>query len=331
MNNFSVTCAQATLVAALCATTIAHAQPRPQLPGNYPTKPIRVVVSAPPGGSNDIQGRLILGKISEQWGYNFVMEHRVSGLGVINAVDIVAKANKDGYTLLVGSSSAIINVSLMAKVPYDVRKDLAPISLFTTTSYVLATSASLPVKSAKELIAHAKSKPGALSYASPGIGTSSHLAAELFNSVTGINMVHIPYKGTGPSMNDLIGGHVQALFGGATSVMPHTKTGKIRALGVTSLKRSAQLPDLPTIAESGVPGFEVSGWYSLMATGGSPARIVLALNQAITRVLRMPDVQEKLGADGAEIAPGTPTEFRDVINRDFEKWGKVITALKLNP
>ena len=271
---------------------------------------------------------MVAGYLSERWNHPFVVDNRSGASGVI-AAELVARAAPDGYTLLAAPSSVLVNIPLLSKVPYDVKRDFAPISRLTSASYVLAAPASLPVNSVSELISYAKAKPGGISYASSGIGTSAHLASELFMSVTGIKMVHIAYKGTGPALTDLVGGHVQALFGGATSIIPLAKSGKVKALAVTSLKRSRLLPDLPTIAESGFPGFEVTGWYSVMAPTGTSNAIVLALNKEITQILSRPDIQEKFAADGAEAVPGTPAEFRAAFNKELDKWAKVIKEANL--
>lgn len=316
------------ILAVPACVTAVHAQQIPRLPDKYPNKPIRIVVATSSGGGTDFTTRLVAGYLSERWGHPFVIDNRGGASGVI-AAELVAKATADGYTLLGTPSSVLVNIPLLGKVTYDVKRDFAPVSRLTSASYLLAVTASLPVSSVKELISYTKSKPGGISYASSGIGTSAHLASELFKSVTGANMVHVPYKGTGPALTDLIGGHVQAQFGGVTSMIPLAKSGKLKALGVTSLKRSRLLPDLPTVAESGYPGFEVTGWYSIMAPAGTPAAIVLALNREITRILNMPEIQEKFATDGAETVPGTPTQFRDAFAKEIDKWTKVIKEANL--
>lgn len=312
----------AVLIVPACVTAV-YAQQKTQLPEKYPHKPIRTIVASAPGGGTDFTARLIGGNLSERLGHPFVMDNRGGASGVI-AGELVANANSDGYTLLVAPSSVLVNIPLLGKVPYDVRRDFAPISRLTSASYVLAVTASLPVSSVKELISYSRSKPDGITYASSGVGTSAHLASELFKSVTGANMVHVPYKGTGPALIDLVGGHVQAQFGGATSMIPLAKSGKLKALAVTSLKRSRFLPNLPTVAESGFPGFEVTGWYSILAPAGTPSTIVLALNREITQILNMPDIQEKFAAHGAEAIPGTPAEFMNALAKEIAKWAKVI-------
>ena len=318
----------AALMAIACIATAIHAQGKPSLPGGYPNKPIRVIVASAPGGSTDLTARLVMGKLGERWGIPVVIDNRSGAIGAIG-VELVAKGTPDGYTLLAAPKSGLINVSLITKVSYDVRKDLAPISRFSTQPYVLAAAVSLPVNSVKELIAYAKSKPGALNYASTGAGSTAHLAMELFMSMAGVNMEHIPYKGGGPGLTALMGGHVQLLFGGATGVMPHTKSGKLKTLAVSSLKRSRLLPELPTVAESGLPGFESIGWYGLLAPFRTPPAIVLALNRELIQILNLPSIQEAFAADGAEIAPDSPAEFKGVITREFEELAKLIKDLNL--
>ena len=307
----------------IACVSAVHAQQKPQLPDRYPNKPIRFIVSSGAGGGTDFTARLIAAKLSERWNHPFVIENRSGASGVI-AADLVAKASPDGYTFLAAASSILVNLPLLSKVPYDVTRDFAPISRLTSAPYLLAVTASLPVGSVKEFVAYAKSRPGGISYASSGAGSSAHLVSELFMSVTGISMVQVPYKGTGPALIDLIGGHVQAQFGGATSMMPLARSGKLKALAVTSLNRSRFNPDLPTVAESGYPGFEVTGWYSLSAPAATNPAIVAALNREITAILSAPDIQENFAADGAEVAPGTPAQFREALAKEIAKWSKVI-------
>ncbi len=322
------TLANVLMVTALWWAGAACAQQKPQLAERYPVKPIRFVVATGAGGGTDFTARLIAAHLSERWNHPFVIENRGGASGVI-AGELVARASADGYTLLAAPSSVLVNLPLLSKVPYDVVRDFAPITRLTSASYLLAVTTTLPVSSVKDLVAYVKNKPGGISYASSGVGTSAHLASELFKSVAGIDMVHVPYKGTGPALTDLIGGHVQAQFGGATSMIPLAKSGKLKALAVTSLKRSRFNPDLPTIAESGYPGFEVTGWYSLLAPARTNPAIIAALNKEVTAILGMPDIQEKFAADGAEVAPGTPAQFKDAFAKELAKWSKVIKDANL--
>ena len=318
----------AALIAFICITNAAHAQQKPLLPGNYPSKPIRVIIGAAPGGNANFNTQLVMGKLGERWNTPVVIDNRSGALGIIGT-DLVAKAVPDGYTLLSSFTSSIVTLSLLTKVPYDVQKDLAPISKFSSAPFVLAIPGSLPVNSVKELIAYAQSKPGALNFGSTGIGSTAHLAAELFMAKTGTKMVHVPYKGGGPGLIALVGGEVQMFFSGASSVMAHAKSGQLKVLGVGSLKRSPQLPDLPTIAESGVPGYEVTGWYGLFAPARTNPAIILALNREITQVLNLPAIQERFTANGADIAPGSPKEFKDGIASELETMGTLIKGLNI--
>ncbi len=316
------------VITLVCAQGAAFAQQRPQLPGDYPNRPIRVIVAAAPGGGTDLMSRLIMGKVGERWGNPFVVDNR-SGAGGTIGVDLVAKAPANGYTLLTVAMSGLATVPLLSKVPYDPQQDFVPVSEFAAQSSVLAIAGGLPVNSVKELIAHAKSKPGVLNAATTGIGTSTHLTMELFKSMAGIDVANISYKGTGETMIALIGGQVDLLFGAAPGVTPHAKSGKVKMLAVTSLKRSAFLPDLPTLSEAGVPGFEVTGWYGLLAPAGTSPAIVTALNREINQILNLPDVKAKLADDGAEITPGSPQQFRDTIAKEIVKWRKLLKESNL--
>ncbi len=315
------------LVVLACGATITHAQQKPQLPGSYPNKPIRILLPSTPGGGGDTSARAVMQKLSERWGSSFVMDNRPGAVGAI-AIDLAAKATPDGYTLLVGSGNPFMHAALVTK-SYDIQKIFAPISQFTSQPYVLAVNLSLPVNSVKELIAYAKSKPGALNYGSSGMGGAAHLGMELFKSMAGVDMVHIPYKGISLGIIDLLGGHVQLLLGSTISVMSLVKSGKLKAIAVTSLNRSRLLPDLPTISEAGLSGFDVTNWYGLVTPAGTPPAIVLALNREITQVLDLPDIRGKFAADGAEPAPGSPEQFSDTITKELHKWAKLIKQLNL--
>jgi len=316
---------------AACMTTffachIAVAQPK----SAYPSKPIRVLVGFAPGGGSDILSRAVGQKLAENWKQPVVTDNRPGAGGTI-ALELAANATPDGYTLLVISGSQITNASLVTKVRFDLRTAYSPITQMTSQPYVLVSHPSVPAKSVKELIAHAKVNPGKLNYASSGTGSSAHLGMELFNSLAGTRMVHVPYKGSGQAFIDLLGGQVELLLASAISAGPHLKTGKLRALGVTSAKRAAGLPDLPTIAESGLRGFDVTGWYGLVAPAGTPAAILRSLNAEVGRILRSPDFEAKLAADGSEAVPSTPPEFKTTITQEIEKWTRLVhtTGIKL--
>lgn len=312
---------------ALVYTATIHAQQKTSLPDNYPNKPIRILVGGTPGGGTDIIARVVGHKLSEKWGHSVITENRASGLGSIIAMEITAKAPADGYTLHLASSSAYMNAALVTKVPYDVRTAFAPILQLTAQPYVLTMNASLPVTSVKGLITYANSKPAGLNYGTSGTGTASHLGMELLKSMAKINMVQINYKGSGQALVDLIGGQIQLIFSSAISAMPLAKAGKVKALAVGSLYRSKLLPDIPTVSESGLPGFELTGWYGLITSAGTPSAIVLALNQEVGRLMNAGDMKEKLAADGAEPAEfNSPAQFKVAIGKEIDKWAKVIKA-----
>jgi tripartite-type tricarboxylate transporter receptor subunit TctC len=289
----------------------------------YPSRPVRVVVPFAPGGPNDIIARLVAQKLTEAWAQPFLVENRAGAGGNIGT-DYVAKSAPDGYTLLsAGPGSLIIN-PLMGKVPYDTERDFAPVSLIATAPNVLAVHPSLPAKSVKDLIALARTRPGWINYASGGVGSTPHLAGALFAAMAGIDLAHVPYKGTGPAVADLVGGQVQIAFLGIPTVLPHLRSGKLRALAVTGLRRSPELPDVPTVDESGVRGYEVSPWYGLLARAGTPRGIVARLSAAATRIVRDAAMKEKLAAQGAEAEGSTPEEYAAVIRADAATWTRVI-------
>jgi tripartite-type tricarboxylate transporter receptor subunit TctC len=289
----------------------------------YPSRPVRVVVPFAPGGPNDIIVRLVAQRLAESLGQPFLVENR-AGAGGNVGTDHVAKSAPDGYTLLsVGPGSLIIN-PLIGKVPYDTRRDFAPITIMARAPNALAAHPSLPVRSVKELIALARVRPGAINYGSGGNGSTPHLSAALFAAMAGIELTHVPYRGTAPATADLIGGQVQIAFLGIPAVLPHLKSGKLRVLAVTGLQRSPELPDVPTVDESGVPGYEVSPWYGLLAPAGTPRAVVARLADETTRIVRTEDLREKLAAQGADAAGGTPEEYAAVIRADTSTWARVI-------
>ena len=307
----------------------AHAQQKPQLPGGYPNKPLRIIVASAPGGSTDFTARLIMGKLGERWGVPVVIENRSGAIGAIG-VDLVAKGNPDGYTLLAAPKSGLINVSLISQVPYDVRKDLAPVTRFNSQPYLLTVNMSVPASSVKELIALAKSKPGQLNYASSGAGTGVHLATEVFKNVTGTDMVHVPYKGTAPALTGTMSDQVQLTIMIATAVLPAIKSGKVRALGVTSLKRTPLALDVPTISEF-VPGYEWTGWYGLAAPRGTPREIITKLYNGQLNALKSAEFQERLTSLGADPIGTTPEEYAAHIRRQVEKMRVAIKVSGAKP
>jgi tripartite-type tricarboxylate transporter receptor subunit TctC len=296
----------------------------------YPTRPIRLVVASSPGGASDILARMLGQKLSEELGQQVVVDNRGGASGVIGT-DIVAKAIPDGYTLLIIQPSLTINPSMIRKLPYDAIRDFTPISLVVDAAQIMTVNPSVPAKNVKDLIALAKSKPGQLNFGSPGVGTSPHLTAELFKLKAGVDMQQVPFKGSGPAFVSLISGEVSAAFSTVLSAMPHVKSGKIRALGVTTLKRVPVVPDVPTMVESGVPDFETSQWFGILAPAGTPRRIVDHLYQALTRGSSSPEVKERLTAQGVEVVNRKPEEFSAVIKRELAQWAGVIKASGIKP
>ncbi|MEK7231017.1 MAG: tripartite tricarboxylate transporter substrate binding protein [Pseudomonadota bacterium] len=290
----------------------------------YPVKAIRFIAPNLPGGPTDILARLIGQKLAESFGQPVVIENRAGAGGNIGT-EAAAKSPPDGYTLVTGNNATFgANVSLYKHLAFDPVKDFAPLVLVATQPNILVVHPSLPVTSVKQLIALAKARPGELNYAGSGMGAVAHLAAELFKSMAGVNIVHIPYKSAAPALIDVIAGQNQLMFATSLSVQPHIKSEKLRALAVTTAKRSRLMPELPTIAEAGVPGFEAMTWHGVLTAGGTPPAIVNKLNAEINRILQLPDVRERLGSLGAEIVGGTPREFADHIKREIPKWAKVI-------
>ena len=292
----------------------------------WPAKPIKLVVPYPPGGSADILARAIGQKLGDGLGQAVVIDNR-PGAGTAIGAEATAKAAPDGYTIMLGTvSSHAINPALTPGLKYDPVKDFAPVSLVASIPFVLLVHPSLPARSVKDLIALATAKPGSLNFSSAGSGTSNHLAGELFKSMTGTYMVHIPYKGSAPALNDLLAGQVQLMFDLALTAQPHVKSGAARALGVTGLTRSSALPDVPTIAESGVPGYEVSAWFGFFAPAGTSAAIVTALNAETVKAMRLPDLKERLANQGAEAVTNTPEQFASYVKEELGKWTRVVKA-----
>ena len=308
----------AVCAASLCAAPLAFAQ------ADYPSKPVRLVVPFPPGGTTDILARAVAQKLTEQWHQQVIVDNRPGAGGNIGA-DLVAKSAPDGYTLLMGTiGTQAINPSLYARMPYDAQKDFAPVILVAAVPNVLEVNPSLPVHTVQELIAYAKAHPGKLNFASSGNGTSIHLSGELFKSMTGVQMTHVPYKGSAPALADLAGGQVQLMFDNLPSSLGLIKGGKLRALAVTSTARSPALPDVPTIAESGLPGYEATAWFGVLAPAKTPPAIVDKLNAAIGAWLASPEAKEKLASQGAAAAGGTPADFARYIASETTKWAKVV-------
>ncbi len=307
----------------IAASGAAIAQPaRNDSAASYPSRPIRLVVPVPPGGSSDGVARVVGQKLSDTWGQQVIVDNR-SGASEIIGTDIVAKANPDGYTLVLVSLRFSVNPSLL-KLPYDSVKDLDPVTMTAAVGNVLVVNAKSPLKSVKELIALAKQKPGEFTFASSGIGGAPHLTGEFFALQTGIKMTHIAYKGGGPAIADLLGGNVSMSFASMTSSLPFIKAGRLRPLAVSSKDRAAQLPEVPTMAEAGVPDVQVRDWQGILAPRGTPKALVDKLAVEIGRVLKNPDSQARLDAMGVEVIASTPDEFRKAIASELQRWAKVV-------
>jgi tripartite-type tricarboxylate transporter receptor subunit TctC len=308
---------------ATCACCVTMLATGGALAQSYPTRSIRVVVPYAAGGATDLTGRTVGAKMGETFKQTIVVDNRPGAGGVIGA-DIVAKAPPDGYTVLLSSPAEIAILPHLQKMPYDPRKDLAPVSLASTTPLIFVVHPSLPVKSVKDLIAFVKARPGQLSYASAGTGGVQHLAGELLKITYKLDMVHVPYKGAGPVMPDLIGGHIPMFFSGMPPSMPHVRAGKLRALAVTSTKRSAAAPEVPTMAEAGVPDFVFTNWFAYWVPAGTPAAVIRTLNAEINRALKLDDVKARLITVGLETLGTTPEELGRFVREESEKFAKLI-------
>ncbi len=310
----------AVAAAQICAMAAAVAQ----APATYPARPLRLVVPFAAGGPADILARAIGVKLTAALGPQVIVDDRPGANGNI-AAEFVARAAPDGYTLLIATAGILaVNPSLNSRLPFDVAKDFAPVALAVAITNALIVHPSLPVHSVRDFIRLAKTRPGQLSYASSGTGAASHLSMELFKSTAGIDVLHVPYRGAAPAIVDLIGGHVQAMLIGLPAALPPLKANKVNALAVSSLQRSAVAPELPTIAEAGLPGFEVVNWTGVVAPAGTPPEIITRLNQEIVKALRQRDTREKLASQGFETMVGTPGEFAAYIKTETAKWAKVV-------
>jgi tripartite-type tricarboxylate transporter receptor subunit TctC len=288
----------------------------------YPVKPVRIVVPSSAGGGTDIIARVLAPELSKRLGQQVVVDNR-PGAGTMIGIEMVANSPADGYTLLMGLSTLAINSALYKKVPYDPVKDFAPVTLATTSASILVVHPSLPVKTLKDLIAFARARPGQLNYASAGTGTYPHMTYELFLSMAKLKMVHIPYKGTAPAMIDMIAGQVASMAATVITGMPHIRSGRLRPLGITSMKRSDVAPDIPTVAEAGLPGFESLQWYGLLAPANTPRDIVNRLNKEMVQVLQSPGIRKRFAVDAVDTVGNTPDEFARHIRSELDKWEKV--------
>ena len=289
----------------------------------YPARPIRFIVGPGPNSGTDIVARAIALKLTERMGQSVIVDNRPGAGGTV-AIEIAAKALPDGYTMLFVSGSLVIHPFLYRKLPYDPVRDLMPITLIGVVPQVLAVHPAVAAKNMGEFIALAKDKPGQINYGSGGIGSTGHLAGELLQSMAGIRLTHVPYKGAGPAAVDLIAGQIQALFTSAVNALQHSRTGRVRVLAVTAANRSTAIPEVPTIAESGLPGYELMTWYGVLSAAGTPRTVINRLNREIGAVVKLPDVQERLAVDGVEPAPGTPEQFAALIKSEMTRIGRIM-------
>jgi len=310
------------LVCALAAPALAQ--------DKYPSRPMRVVVPFAPGGAVDLVARTVAPKLNEALGQPVVVDNR-GGAGGTIGTDIVAKARPDGHTLLVASMGVAVNAVLYPKLPYDTLKDLAPITTLGEQPNIVVVDPSLSARSIGELIALAKAKPGQISYASGGVGSNTHLVTLLFLQMAKVDMLHVPYKGLGPAIADLVGGQVQLAVSNVSTALPHVKSGRLRLLAVTSARRFPLFPDTPTVNESGVPGYESSGWYGMWGTAGTPSSVLSVLNKEVTKILDTPAIREQFGAQGLQPIPTSPEAFGKRLREEIRKWGPVVKASGAKP
>lgn len=296
----------------------------------YPSKPLRLIAPSSPGSGVDIVARFYAQKLAAQVKQQVVVENR-AGAGANLGAEIAAKAAPDGYTLFMGTPAHTINPSLYRRLNYDILRDFVPISQVSSGQYVAVTHPSLPVKTLRDLIALARSKPGELNYGSAGAGNATHLAGELFRAMAGVNIVHVPYKGSGPALIDLVGGQMQFMFSNLTAALPHIKSAKLRALAVTGAKRTPIAPELPTMAESGLKGYAVESWFGLFAPAGTPPDIVSRLNTETATAMRAPEMRERLAAEGADPLPGSAAELTALLKAEIAKWARVVKLAGITP
>ncbi len=297
----------------------------------YPTRPIRLIVPYPPGGSTDFIARSISDRLAERLGQTVIVDNR-GGAATVIGTEMAARAPADGYTLLIGTVTTLaVNPVLKSRLPYHPERDFAPISMLAAQPYLLAVHPSLPANSVQQLVAHAKANPGKLNFASAGLGSSAHLAGEMFNYMAGVVIAHIPYKGTGPAIIDLMGGRVAMLYAGVAVLRTYAVSGKMRLLAVTTAKRSAAVPDIPTVAESGIPGYETNTWNSLLAPRGTPPAVIGQLNTATVAILNQPELRERLVQQGADPDPGTPAQLAAHIRAEIARFTKLAAAIGLKP
>ena len=316
-------CIRVGLTCAVCIACAARSA------DTYPNKPVRMICPSVPGGTTDLSARIVAQKLAEDWKQQVIVDNRGGASGIIGT-EMAARAAPDGYTLLLGTMSThAVNPAFSKQVPYDPVKDFSPVSLVVSAPQMLVVHPSLPVKTTRELIAYAKARPGGYSYSSSGTGSTPHVAFELFKLMSGIDVVGVQYKASGPAITDLIGGQVQMMMTGVLALLPHVKSGKLRAISITSIKRSVALPELPTVAESGVAGFDVQVWFGVFLPAGAPRNIVNAINERIRKMLDVPELRRRLIEQGADPASSTPEEFAALVKADLAKWIKVVKATGL--
>ena len=314
----------------LVCATFAAILATPVAAQSYPTRPLRAVVPFAPGGAVDVVARLVAQRLGESLGHTVVVDNRAGAGGTVGT-DIVAKARPDGYTVLIGSMGVAVNAVLYPKLPYDTLNDLAPITLLAEQPNIVVVHPSVSAKTMRDLLALAKAKPGQISYGSGGVGSNSHFATVLFLLMAKVDMLHVPYKGLAPAITELVGGQVQMAVSNVSTALPHVKSGKLRLLAVTTKKRFALLPETPTVDESGVPGYESSGWYALWAPAGTPAPILGRLNKEVNQVLHATAMKEQLAAQGLDAIPSTSDAFARRLRVEIEQWGKVVKATGAKP
>lgn len=312
-------------IAALMTISSSATFAQPAAKTSYPAKPVRMVVAYPPGGPTDILARAVAQKFTVSLGQQIVVDNRPGVAGLVGT-ELAAKSPPDGYTLLAVPATHAVNPSIYARMPYDTLRDFTHVALLAEAAFILVAHPSLPVKNVKELAALARSRPGQLNYGATSLSGLPNLAGELFNQMNNVKLVGIPYKGGAPATVDVVAGHIQLMFNSILTAMPHVRSGRLRALGVTSRKRTSAAPEVPTIAEQGMPGFEVSGWYGVIAPAGLPADIVTRLNAEANRAMSDPAVIKRLAGDGVDAATATPDEFAARVKSEIEKWGKVVKA-----
>jgi len=309
---------------------LVMAMAAPAAAQNYPAKSVRLVVPASPGGGTDITARFLANKFSEQMGQQFVVENR-PGASTLIGIEFVTKSAPDGYTLLVAAAATSVNPSIFAKLPYDTLRDLAPVSLVVESANVLVVHPSLPAKSVRDVIALAKARPGVLAAASPGVSGTPHMAAELFKLMAGVDILMVPFKGSGPGLIATMAGEVPLQFSTPAAALPYVRAGRLRALGVTTKKRASAMPDIPTIAEAALPGYEATQWFALFAPAGTPRPVIERISQEAARAVRAPDLKDRLAGEGLDPVANTPDEFNAYFRAEIAKWAKVVKAAGIPP